>query len=276
MRSDEFLDLLGDLEEEYVLEAQAAPKPGKAKRYGSALALAACTVLAVGLIAWKPWLSFSMGSAAPKGAGKEEMCAVEEQAAEVPAEAIDDSTAYGAPEAIPEPENSAQGDTEEEPIPPGSYLAHEPPELMIWLEDERGMGQLRSVRSANYSWFWPVSETDSGGVEACGLAPTDPQVQELSPELPVKSGQTGILQFVYYPWSITVLRWDRAALSAGDTEPADEPVIYQLNREPDGGKTGEFPFLTLEPNSVVEIRAQWQNLGDNSWGSASYYLVTGR
>lgn len=276
MRSDEFLDLLGDLEEEYVLEAQAAPKPGKAKRYGSALALAACAVLAVGLIAWKPWLSFSMDSAAPKGAGKEEMCAVEEQAAEAPAEAIDDSTANGAPEAIPEPEKSAQGNEDEGLVPPGAYLAHEPPELVISVESEQGMEQLYLVRSGNYSWSWPVSETESGGVEACGLAPTDPQVQEISPELPVGTGQRAILRFAYYPWSITVLRWDRAALSAGDTEPADEPVIYQLNRQPDGGKTGEFPFLTLEPNSVVEIRAQWQNSGDNSWGSASYYLVTGR
>lgn len=123
----------------------------------------------------------------------------------------------------------------------------------------------------NYSWSYPVSgQEEWTGVEACGMAPTDPAVPDTFGHLYLTEDQTYTIGWDGTPPDeLIVFSWDVAVFT--DQEHIDD---YQENpeivvRRADGR-------ITLRPDRVYDFQAKWlQSEGkDHPYGNASYYLVT--
>ena len=125
--------------------------------------------------------------------------------------------------------------------------------------------------TANYSWEYPTGKGDEwSAVEACGMAPTDPEVLKTFAPAYLMEDRTYTVEWDGTPPDeLIVFSWDIAVFT--DQEHIDD---YQKNTEviirEDGGQ------ITLKPDRVYDFQAKWQQSesGDKAYGLANYYLVT--
>ncbi len=124
--------------------------------------------------------------------------------------------------------------------------------------------------AANYSWTYPSGNTDEWqGVEACGMAPTDPAVFESFDHVLLTEDRTYQVEWVGIPADeLIAFSWDIAVFA--DQEHIDD---HQENAEIILGKTGGA--ITLKPDRIYDFQARWsdETVGH---GVAHYYLVTER
>ncbi len=125
--------------------------------------------------------------------------------------------------------------------------------------------------TANYSWEYPDGEAGEWtGVEACGMAPTDPAVLHSLTPVYLMDDETYTVEWNgVAPDELIVFSWDIAVFA--DQDHTDD---YQYNPEivirKDGGK------FTLKPDRVYDFQARWlqSESGNTAYGLADYYLVT--
>ena len=130
-------------------------------------------------------------------------------------------------------------------------------------------GITESPVTGSYSWFVPTGNPGEwSGIDACGIAPTDPAMLEAGLPAFLMEDRTYTLRWEGTPpEELTVFSWDLAVFS----DP-DHPEDYQENPEivlhPADGK------ITLKPDRVYEFHAKWPESGESkAHGDASYYLV---
>lgn len=158
---------------------------------------------------------------------------------------------------------------------PGIYKGESVPELILAALGSDAPFDPMSFRPANYSWSWPKGNGEYGGVEACGIGPTDPMVAELrDPILLEEAIRVKLIWPNFQAHSVTVVSWDTAVFDL----PADADASRQdsflrdaeLTEEADTGERA----LVLEPNRVYDVYACWQEVNGSSFGNAHYYVVT--
>ncbi len=157
---------------------------------------------------------------------------------------------------------------------PGIYKGESVPELILVSLTSDAPFDNQSYQPANYSWNWPKGNGENGGVEACGIGPTDPAVMELRDPILLSEAITVKLVWPnFQAHSVTIVSWDTAVFDL----PADADASKQDNFLRDTELTEEDDFertLVLEPNRVYDIYAYWQEVNGSSFGNAHYYVVT--
>lgn len=144
----------------------------------------------------------------------------------------------------------------------GVACAAETPPVIILDSD----GITETPAAASYSWTYPTgSEDEQKGVEACGMAPTDPAVLKSADHVLLTEDRTYHVIWVGTPPDeLTVFSWDTAVFSdqehIGDHQENAEIVLR-----------GE---ITLKPDRVYDIQAKWSEDESLGYGVAHYYLVT--
>ncbi len=144
--------------------------------------------------------------------------------------------------------------------------AEKPPVLTLDWE-----GIIETPVMANWSWSYPAGNEDEWtGTEACGMAPTDPAVFEMSERVLLMEDQTYTIKWNGTPPDeLIVFSWDTAVFT--DQEHADD---YEMNPEiilrKENGK------ITLKPDRVYHFQAKWVPSEEQPrpYGNADYYLVT--
>ena len=157
---------------------------------------------------------------------------------------------------------------------PGIYKEEKVPELILGAIGTDAPFDTISCQPVNYSWSWPKGNGEYGGVEACGMGPTDPAVMELrDPILLPGAISVKLVWPGFQAHSVTVVSWDTAVFDL----PADADASQQDSFLRDTELTEADDFertLVLEPNRVYDIYAYWQEVNGSSFGNAHYYAVT--
>ena len=144
--------------------------------------------------------------------------------------------------------------------------AEKPPVLTL----ERD-GIVERPAFGNYSWSWPTGNGDEWtGIEACGMAPTDPMVPSVFDHILIfEETEYTLCWDGTPPDELIVFSWDSAVF--GDQEHIDD---YQKNPEIIL-RSGEGK-ITLKPDRVYDFQAKWtEDKGSlQPYGNANYYIVT--
>ena len=143
-----------------------------------------------------------------------------------------------------------------------------PPALML---DDSGITETPTL--GNYAWSYPTGSRDEWtGVEACGMAPTDPAAQDTFGQVLLMEDRTYTIRWGGTPPDeLIVFSWDAAVFSDPDhiDDYEENPEII-LRR--DGGT------ITLRPDRVYDFQAKWRQAEGTGqpYGNAHYGLVTQR
>lgn len=157
---------------------------------------------------------------------------------------------------------------------PGIYKEEKVPELILGSLGTDAPFDTISYQPANYSWNWPKGNGEYGGVEACGIGPTDPAIMELRDPILLTGAITVKLVWPnFQAHSATVVSWDTAVFDLPSD--ADASQYDSFLRDTELTETDDFErTLVLEPNRVYDIYAYWQEVNGSSFGNAHYYAVT--
>lgn len=132
-------------------------------------------------------------------------------------------------------------------------------------------GIIETPMVGNYSWTYPTGKNDEwSGVEACGMAPTDPAVLDTFPQINLLEERTYTIEWNGNPPDeLTVFSWDVGVFT--DQEHVDD---HQQNSEIIIRKEGGT--IALKPDRIYDFQAKWlqSESGDKAYGLANYYLVT--
>lgn len=138
-----------------------------------------------------------------------------------------------------------------------------PPELHL-VNDEIAF----AVSTGNYDWTYPTDNPDEwSGVEACGMAPTDPYVFENIEHLFLIDETEFTLDWGdNSPDKVEVIGWENAVFQ--DVEHAGDYQDTYL-------ELTDWKVV-LKPDHVYSIDARWLESEEEkvTHGSASYYIVT--
>ena len=143
----------------------------------------------------------------------------------------------------------------------------EKPPILVLERD----GIVETPVTGNYSWSYPTgNQNEWSGVEACGMAPTDPAVPGTFDHVLLMEEQVYTISWDGTPPDeLIVFSWDTAVFNDQDhiDDYQENPEII-LHRE--NGK------ITLKPDRVYDFQAKWteDRDGQKAYGNANYYLVT--
>ena len=132
-------------------------------------------------------------------------------------------------------------------------------------------GIIETPMTGNYSWSYPTGTAGEwSGVEACGMAPTDPAALDTFSQVNLLEDQTFIIEWDGTPPDeLIVFSWDIAVF-----KDQDHIDTHQQNSEIIVRKEGGT--ITLKPDRVYDFQARWlqSESEDKAYGLANYYLVT--
>lgn len=120
-----------------------------------------------------------------------------------------------------------------------------------------------SLHSGNYSWSYREGE-EMQSIIACGAAAME-TAQTMEEKLSVTAGPgTAVyaLDCAVLPDRMNIQEWKKAV---GQTEPEQVSEITCY---------GPVLFLSVDPDRIYVIRAEWEEGGADFYGEAEYVLVT--
>ena len=170
---------------------------------------------------------------------------------------------------------ACNGDQKAEPqAVPGIYKGESVPELILVSLTSDAPFDNKSYQPANYSWNWPKGSGENGGVEACGIGPTDSAVMELcDPILLSEEIKVKLVWPNFQAHSLTAVSWDTAVFDLPSDADSSQQDRFLRNIELTEADDFERA-LVLEPNRVYDIYAYWQEVNGSSFGNAHYYVIT--
>ncbi len=132
-------------------------------------------------------------------------------------------------------------------------------------------GVIEAPVTGNYSWSYPTGNAGEwAGVEACGMAPTDPAVLDTFPQVNLLEEQTYTIDWNGNPPDeLIVFSWDTDVFTDQDHIDSHQQNSEIITRKEGGA-------IILKPDRVYDFQAKWlqSESGEKAYGLANYYLVT--
>ena len=166
-------------------------------------------------------------------------------------------------------------ETKPEPTPeptPVIYTGEDVPNLTMKARDDDAPFSQVICQPSVYGWSWPAEDGVFQGVEACGVGPTDPILTEYLDYIPLEQPMAVTLSWPEFPPDgVSVVSWEIGVyeLPAGAAQDG-----YLRDAGLTAGETGGERLLTLEPNRVYDVYADWTESEECSFGNAHYYILT--